>query len=611
MNAVNESSNGDNPARGRNGGRTVVICAGISFLLYPILPIVAGMVSSSRPSYAHDVFPWVAKVTDDMLSVVHANPALHANVWFIAMFAVLFALYGVMLRAARGCQSPRVQMAVFAVSAAAMLSFLFSPVMLSTDTFAYAFYGRILSVYHANAYADNPELTSDPFWALFGAQSMVSLYGPLWTLISAGVTRIAGNSIGLTVFLFRAFSALSTLGAGAFLWGSLKKYSPERATQGLVMFLANPLVIMESGLSGHNDATMVMFAMLAVWLHLRGWKTGAVLALTLSALVKFLTGMLVPLYILMILRGMKSWRDRGIFAATSVVAAGLLTGVVSHFANVKTDVPASSQATSPEFYMNNFHELAFHGMRRALGEDWESAMVPTNYGSWWALVKKPEVLRDEPSKQGRIVASLEPGQKLLVITETLTFWLRVYDPVSHKRGYAYNPVNHNDGEFPGEYITHTEEPGNFPNDTELAQLELKTIEWPTVVAANRWIRIVTWGLFAVFGLLAAWKAADFDKFLYWSGAALLASYYLVMTQIWPWYLLWALAFCAMQPQWKPARLAVLLSMFILALYPCIAYASGDQVWIYLFRSVPAIVLPTVLFVATLIPWRRKKAVAAA
>lgn len=570
----------------------VMCCAGVSLLLYLLLPHVAAMISSAQPSHACEVFPWVAKVTDDTLASAHANPT-QGNLWFFLCCAALVAIYACMLRLAKGCRSLFAQSLLFGAGAVCILSLLFAPVMLSTDTFAYAFYGRVLSMHGSNPYAQNSDLTSDPFFALFNRQSLVSLYGPLWTLISACFTRFAGDRVGVTVLLFRACSALSSLGAAALIWKSLRIHAPERAAQGLVMFLWNPLVIIESGLSGHNDATMVALAMLGVWLHVKGWKTGAVVALTLSALVKFITGMLVPLYMLMVLRGMQSWRARFLFILSSGVCASVVTAAVVLPARVKSDVPAESQAMSPSFYTNNFHELVFRGLRRLLGEDAESAAVPTDFGSWWVVADQDNVLRTTPSNQGDPVAPITKGEKLIVITPTLIPWLRVYDPASHKRGYIYKYS-----------ATHIVDPGPHSPDPELEILERHSVDWPTVVTANKLIRIVTWGLFAAFGLLAAWKTTDFDEFLIWSGAALLASYFLVMTQMWPWYILWALAFGALKPGRLPARLALLLSGFVLTYYITIAYDKGTEAWVYTYRSLPAIVLPFLIFLATLV-WHSK------
>ena len=599
----------DQPAAGAGvksskGTMWILLCAGASLLLYSRIPYIAALLSSARPSFAFQVLPWVMKETDDSLALLHAAvPGRCGEAGFFLFCAALFAIYGVMLHLAKGCRSRASQAVLFWGAALCLLVLAVAPVMLSTDVFAYAFYGRVLSVYKSNPYAPDPAVLSDPFFALFHRQSQVSLYGPFWTLISAWIMRFTGDQAGLSMLVFRSFSALSTLAAGALIWKSLRIFAPERAGQGMVLFLWNPLVMIESGLSGHNDATMVAFAVLGVWLHLKGSKTGAVVALTLSALVKFITGMLVPLYVLMVLRGMKSWRERIFFLLRCGVCAVAVVFAVMILANVKTaprkdksNVPARSQATSPAFYMNNFHELIFKGLRGLLGENTEPEMMPTDgtVEIWWTQVNANTVLRSAPSKEGETVAPLEKGGKLIVITPTLILWLRVYDPASHKMGYVYK-----------DEATHIVDPGKLAPDPVLERLELPVIQWPTVVTANRWIRIITWGLFAVFGLLAAWKTSDFDRFLTWSAAALLASYFLVMTQIWPWYILWALVFGALKPGRLPARLAILLSGFVLTYYITLDYDGSAEPWIYSWRSLPAIVLPFLLFLVTLIPWHGK------
>lgn len=104
-------------------------------------------------------------------------------------------------------------------------------------------------------------------------------------------------------------------------------------------------------------------------------------------------------------------------------------------------------------------------------------------------------------------------------------------------------------------------------------------------------------LFALFGLLAAWRTTNFEQFLAWSGAVMLALYFLIMTQFWPWYVIWALAIGALNPDKLPAKFALLLSGTVLTLYVTIGYALGDYDWVFALRSIPAIVLPAAIFLA--------------
>ena len=150
----------------------------------------------------------------------------------------------------------------------------------------------------------------------------------------------------------------------------LRRHAPTRATQGLVFFLWNPLVVVECGMSGHNDSVMLVFVLLGVWLHLRGWKTTAVVAMTLSSMVKFITGMLIPLYVLLVLLELGQGdvrksslagflqdlfkvnvRPKLFFLTRTAVAIGLLFFAANVLTKSKSDSsqPVSHQAIATDF----------------------------------------------------------------------------------------------------------------------------------------------------------------------------------------------------------------------------------------------------------------------
>jgi len=586
---VSETSNpGVYPAGARSPLIPAVLLACLTVFFYVLLPGVLEFITSSEPSHFHELAPWAMPVTRELLGARQdQSNDLRTALQFFCCFAGLFGAYGLMLRLAKGCRSVRMQNFVFFSGAAFLAVNLLSPVMLSTDIYSYALYGRIVSFYGGDACAElNPAgSSSDPFFVLLGHPYMSSVYGPLWTVISGVVTRIAGVQIGLTVLLFRGVAAAAVVASGGLIWKILRQISPERATLGLVLFMWNPLVIIESGLSGHNDATMAALLLLGVWLHLKRRKTGAVVAFTCSALVKFVTGPLVLLYLFMVLRQIPGWRERAWFAVRSVVCASVAIVVVGLLANVKTGVPAARFAGSASFYTNNFHELIFNGVRRWLGEDAESVRNPFYFPWWFAPIQNGE-LRSAPNEHAPLVAHLEKDRKLLVLTPLVNDWARVFDPVSRLKGYVIDDLM---GDIDNDS-------GGLDDDPQIAQLEESPTNWQIVQTANLWIRRVCWGLFGLFGLLAAWRTTNFDRFLAWSAAVMLATYFLIMTHFWPWYVLWALALGALKPSGRPARLAVLLSAGVLTLYVTIGFAFGKHDWLYVFRSIPAIVLPMVIFV---------------
>jgi hypothetical protein len=551
-------------------------------VLYALLPVVVRGLALAEPSFAGQVLGWVHPWTkESLVAFQQSNSAARSPLEFVAICVGLFLFYAGGLKLARGRQEPGLQALIFASGAAFLLINILAPVMLSSDVFNYAMYGRVWGVYSADPYNPSPPISpSDPFLPVLGREYLPSYYGPIWTLICGGVTSVGGTHLGLTVLLFRGVGILAALATAVLLWTSLRRSAPQNATRGLLLFLWNPLIVMETGLSAHNDAVMLALLLLAVWLHLRGWKVSAVLALVISALIKFLTGMLIPLYLWLVLRETKSWRERILFVGQSVAGAGLLALASFTLAHTHFGVPVSQAATAPDFYDHNFHELIFKGIRRCLGEDADSVAVPIYFQGWWLAAKTTSVLRAAPSPQSEFRHGLPSGDKVLVIAPQKTEWARVYDPASRQNGYVDTSG-----------FQETPRPTVADTDPEVRRLSKMPLDWPTVRTANLCIRVVTWFIFAGFGLLATWRTTNFQEFVVWSAAVLIASYYLIITQIWPWYINWSIGLAALAPTRLPAKFAVILSACVLTLYITIGFQGSEPWWVYTFRSVPAFVLP--------------------
>ena len=82
-----------------------------------------------------------------------------------------------------------------------------------------------------------------------------------------------------------------------------------------------------------------------------------------------------------------------------------------------------------------------------------------------------------------------------------------------------------------------------------------------------------------------------------AASLLLASYWLVNTAFYAWYVVWALALAALVPASAPALLAALLSATTLAIYATTGFdVNGDPLeWIFTYRSLLFLGLPLVLF----------------
>lgn len=559
-------------------------------------------ITLAEPSFAGEIFGWAKNFSRQSLSAIQETGSHGAtSAWFLAICCALFTLYYWILRRVEGIVCPRVQAVIFLAGAFFLMIQLIAPVMLSTDAFAYAIYGRVLSVYHENPYDAAPAgVAIDPFMPHFGQQYLPSWYGPLWTLISAGITWFGGEHVGLIILLFRSFAVISALFCALFIWLILRKTKPQCAAQGLVFFLWNPLLVMETGLSAHNDCTMLAIALLGFWLHLRGAKVAALVALTLSALIKFFTGMLIPLYVVLVLREAKDWRERISFLTRGGLATILIAGGAMVFSRSDSGVPAGHAAFAPDFYRNNFHELIFKGLRLSLGEDAKSFRTSIYFQGWWITPNQEAPLSASADKNSPVIAHLNHNDKLIVVAPQEGDWARVYDPALKKFGFVDTAL------FSETIYTAADK-----SDAVVQKYEHMAMDWPTVQTANRWIRFVTWLSLALFGLWCVWRTTSFDEFLVWSAAALIAACYSIITEIWPWYVNWGVGLGALAPHRLPARLVIFLSPAVLTLYVTLGYLGSEPYWIGEYRSLIAFVLPVTLFFVSLRINRRGPAVCSA
>lgn len=191
--------------------------------------------------------------------------------------------------------------------------YIFTPASTSDDIGSYASYGRLLIIHHTNPYFIPPSsFPQDPTYALIYWRNIVTIYGPIWTLISAFLGWLAGiDSLGyLVTFRIFTFSAylLNILLVTAVLRAMNR--SPRTIALGTLLYAWNPLVLLESSLGGHNDILMVTFILLGVLLSVRAEQNAItrfryhavpLVVFTLAALVKFSAIPIIALFIVMLL----------------------------------------------------------------------------------------------------------------------------------------------------------------------------------------------------------------------------------------------------------------------------------------------------------------------
>lgn len=174
-----------------------------------------------------------------------------------------------------------------------VLLLIFSyPAMLSYDIFNYIATSKVLYFYHENPFIIMPvEFLGDPLLLFTRAANKVALYGPAWIgLISLPFLLGFGNFI-LTLFNFKLLAVLFYIGISYLILKITK--DPKK----VAFFALNPLVLIETLVSGHNDVVMMFFALLSIYFLIKNKTAFSIVFLVISVLIKYATIFLLPVFI--------------------------------------------------------------------------------------------------------------------------------------------------------------------------------------------------------------------------------------------------------------------------------------------------------------------------
>jgi hypothetical protein len=155
----------------------------------------------------------------------------------------------------------------------------------------------------------------------------VSPYGPLWNLIAAPVTLVAGDRIGVALAGFKVLAALSALLGAWLIVRTVAGERPRDAAAAGIIYLWNPLVLWEGVGNGHNDLVMIVPLLVALLAWSRHRDAWVVPLLVVAATIKYVPAIVIPLAALAILRRAPTWGDRArvmlLSAAGSTVVLAL------------------------------------------------------------------------------------------------------------------------------------------------------------------------------------------------------------------------------------------------------------------------------------------------
>ncbi len=572
--------------RGRLAG---LVWAGLLLELLLVLSFVpAPLVPLTADSGMDELLPWLwllGQPIHDQMRLL--KPWIGMTPLAIGLqvgcFLALFGSYVLALRALRRRSDLSAGRVVLLFAVMFELTGLCSRRLFSKDLFSYVLNGRIAAVYGGNPYVDVPiRFPQDPYLPLVDWREVPNFYGPLWTLISEVCAWLGGEQLGPTLLLFRLVPAAAVIATSFLIWRLLRRSDPSRAALGVALWAWNPLVILESAGSGHNDAVLALLLVLAaaglVWRR----PVVGLAALAGGVLVKYSAAALAPLYLVALLRRARGPAERR-RVALGVAAAGVLAALsFAPFWRGDGALAVGALVSSPARYLNSPAELVFARIRLWLGDDSLQVVERLEFRPWWAAASSGTDLFLERAEIP--IARIEEDQVVLALNRSDGRWQRVYDPTSRLTGYVSLSA-----------LRSTTRPTELAEDQELAAYERGPAGTNVARQVNLVIRAAGW-LVVGLAMLALMRSAHTpDQLLSGWLTLLVLVYWLVATWFFPWYLLWGLAIAALRPRGALAWAMVVWSAGVL-LYYGLAPLERDRTldWLYHWRAVPMFLPPLVV-----------------
>jgi len=215
---------------------------------------------------------------------------------YLVLVVGLFLLYGYAIRCITKGQ-------VSARTLKLLIALIFFLLVLSYPAFSYDFFNYMFTAKTVLLYGKNPYQVIplqfsgyEPWLSFMHWTHLPSAYAPLWILLT-----LPAYFFGFGYFLFILWNLKITVGIFYLVtaWGIgqiLRDETEKNRVLGVALFALNPLILIESLVSGHNDIVMVACAILALLVLWQKKYIYSFFLFAVSVAFKEITIILAPLY---------------------------------------------------------------------------------------------------------------------------------------------------------------------------------------------------------------------------------------------------------------------------------------------------------------------------
>jgi len=263
-----------------------------AFTIYSYTQVDLNLTLSSNSAYQ--------SIQRQLTGIGYFNRPLSTVIFFLLVLSCTF-LYFLVLKLRRNFTAKQLWTLLFALCSLLFISYP----ALAHDIFNYMFDARIVVKYGQNPYFTTPLNFPNDDWIRFMRWTHVgSVYPPGWLITTIPFYLLGFGKFTLTLLSFKFLGLISFLGSS---WLMLK-IAGRRAW---ILWSFNPMVLIESLSSVHNEISMVFFTLLGFYFMRQGKSFKdfplRILPLVWGGLIKYASFLLLPFLNRPVLAAIAAW----------------------------------------------------------------------------------------------------------------------------------------------------------------------------------------------------------------------------------------------------------------------------------------------------------------
>lgn len=240
-------------------------------------------------------YPDLYKIQQSFQEIGYFNRPLATNIYMGIIISLSLAYFAILALVKNKVFKSSV---IWKLTLLTGLILLFSYNAFSYDFFNYIFDAKIVTHYGQNPYQHKAlDFPGDPMLGFMHWTHRIYPYGPLWLVLTIPLSFMGSNIFIITYFLFKLLAVVSYLITVYFIGKIVERIFPSSELLAVSFFAFNPLVIIESLVSAHNDIVMMCFSIISLYFLIKKKYLYALIFLVISIGVKFATIFLFPVFL--------------------------------------------------------------------------------------------------------------------------------------------------------------------------------------------------------------------------------------------------------------------------------------------------------------------------